>query len=375
VAAAAAEATRGLTEPAARIRALAALVRDRVSYTAIEFGARAVIPNAPAATLTNRYGDCKDHSVLLQQLLRANGIHACLCLISSRGAIQEDFPCMAQFDHMIVAVPGPRSSWDFIDPTNKYFDPVPGSAPIGLEGRLALVLHPEAPALVRTPGECPPTTAATAREVTLKGERDALVHETISLSGSRAVAVRTIIAPLAPQDRPAALRRLLGFDRGSQKVTDLKVRSVKDLDKPLEIEITWEARNSVRRAAEGWHLDLPATIESSLMLPPGPVGTDSAPLHLAAPVHLTSATVLHLPIGHMPAPETLQKRQATSSFGSWTLAAGVDSAARTLEVSWECRLRSGTIPPAQVRAFQDFAHDSLRPLAGDWLLLGDSPRP
>ena len=59
---------------------LVQLVRDQLAYRAIEFGRRARVPNKVPTILANRYGDCKDHSLLLAQLLQASGIDAHLAL-------------------------------------------------------------------------------------------------------------------------------------------------------------------------------------------------------------------------------------------------------------------------------------------------------
>jgi hypothetical protein len=45
------------------------------SNQGIEFGTRGVIPNSAAVTMHRKYGDCKDHAVLLHQLLTVSDDH------------------------------------------------------------------------------------------------------------------------------------------------------------------------------------------------------------------------------------------------------------------------------------------------------------
>jgi hypothetical protein len=96
-----------------------AWIRDNLSYKAIEFGVRGVVPNTPEATLKNRWGDCKDHAVLLQQLLAERGLESKLALVSSGERLLENLPSLDQFNHMILYLPGEQR---FIDPTDSGAD-------------------------------------------------------------------------------------------------------------------------------------------------------------------------------------------------------------------------------------------------------------
>ena len=65
-------------------QAITRFVRNEVSYLAIEFGHRAIIPKPALQTLNDRYGDCKDQSTLLCNMLRAAGIEARPALVRLR---------------------------------------------------------------------------------------------------------------------------------------------------------------------------------------------------------------------------------------------------------------------------------------------------
>ncbi len=61
----AAELTKDCHTQREKVVALASHVQNAFTYQAIEFGRRAMIPNPPSQTLHLKYGDCKDHAVLL----------------------------------------------------------------------------------------------------------------------------------------------------------------------------------------------------------------------------------------------------------------------------------------------------------------------
>jgi tetratricopeptide (TPR) repeat protein len=360
------DAIAGLRSPEERIAALSSLVRGGISYTAIEFGTRAIIPNPAAATLANRYGDCKDQSVLLQQLLTAAAIPAHLCVINSRGDIHHDFPCLAQFDHMIVALPGADGkSFEFIDPTNKYLEYVAGSAPVGLENRTALILNPSGPMLVRTSPYSPPSEILTKRNVTIQAAQDAVLADTITITGTRAARLRALLAPMPPLDRTAAVRSLIGFDRLSHHVKEIRIQNIKEIQAPLRFTIQWEARRALRSAEGRLRLSLPTVVESHLIAP-AERESDSQPLHFDYAVHVRSETILQIPSGHTLLLPASIPATAKTSFGTWNLAATPPDAKRQTRISWDCSLIAGTHAAEQRRAFTDFTHDSLRRLEGEW---------
>ncbi len=52
-----------------KIEALAEYVRANITYQAIEFGRRGYVMEPTSQILKNKFGDCKDHSLLLHDLL------------------------------------------------------------------------------------------------------------------------------------------------------------------------------------------------------------------------------------------------------------------------------------------------------------------
>lgn len=366
---AAQDAIAGLRTREERIAAITALVRDSISYTAIEFGARAINPNPAAMTLANRYGDCKDQSVLLHQLLAAVAIPSRLCLVNSRGSIHRDFPCMAQFDHMIVALPVQGGkTYDFIDPTNKYMTPVAGTAPMQLEARTTLVLDPAGPVLADTPRFSPPSEVLLRRDLEIRSNEDAVFNDVITVTGSRAARLRSLLAPLAPADRTATLRQLIGFDRLSHHVRSVRVHNIKELHIPLRIAIQWDVRRCLRDEHGTLRLSLPTVIENHFLSTDTGNGDDEADtaLQLTSNLTLRSEVTVHPPPGRILNAPTQSPSKVDGAFGSSAIAVAPPDAKRATRIVWECSLRSGTVPAEQKRTLIDFTHDSLRRLQGDW---------
>ncbi|MGZ5198794.1 MAG: DUF3857 domain-containing transglutaminase family protein [Telluria sp.] len=98
--------TAGLADPRAKAVALSEWVRRNIRYVGVYVGPGGVVPHAAAAVLRNRYGDCKDHAVLLHALLSAAGIDSTEVLINNGNAYRlPRTPTLGILNHMISYVP------------------------------------------------------------------------------------------------------------------------------------------------------------------------------------------------------------------------------------------------------------------------------
>ncbi len=121
------ELTAGATTERAKVRALYHWVTKNIRYVSISLGAGRLVPRPASQVLHNRYGDCKDHVVLLESLLRAVGIDSSPALINSGdeqrlSSIGAHYP----INHVITYVPSLDLYLDSTDP----FAPF-GTLPLG----------------------------------------------------------------------------------------------------------------------------------------------------------------------------------------------------------------------------------------------------
>jgi hypothetical protein len=111
------------------VDAVLAFVHAHVRYVAVELGIGGWKPTDPETTLERGWGDCKALSLLAVELLKRAGIQAVpvAAAISDGALVDAEFPAIASFDHVVVAVPaaslGPDAILDgtrafaFLDPT------------------------------------------------------------------------------------------------------------------------------------------------------------------------------------------------------------------------------------------------------------------
>lgn len=102
----AARLTAALPDPRAKALALSDWVRRHIRYVAVYVGPGGVVPHPAATVLANRYGDCKDHAVLLEALLRAAGIASSAVLVNNGSAYRlPRVPTLGIFNHVMTYVP------------------------------------------------------------------------------------------------------------------------------------------------------------------------------------------------------------------------------------------------------------------------------
>lgn len=93
-------------------------VAQNIRYLGIYVGAGGYVSNDAQSILDNRYGDCKDHVVLLEALLAAAGIDSSPALINSGSAfLLPQLPTPGIFDHVITYVPSLNV---FLDSTSRF---------------------------------------------------------------------------------------------------------------------------------------------------------------------------------------------------------------------------------------------------------------
>ncbi|MFD2516446.1 DUF3857 domain-containing protein [Salinimicrobium flavum] len=94
-------------------------VQDEVRYLGFESGVNSHIPSGPSEVLQRRYGDCKDKSFLLSEILQSQGINAYPMLVHSYNGpnLTMRFPSPNAFDHCVVQIDMGSKGVKYIDPT------------------------------------------------------------------------------------------------------------------------------------------------------------------------------------------------------------------------------------------------------------------
>jgi hypothetical protein len=230
----AAELTAGATTERDKVRRLYNWVSRQIRYVSLEIGAGGYIPHAAQSILDHRYGDCKDHVVLLEALLRSVGIESTPALVNSGRAMRlPQLTLLTPYNHVITYVP---SLGLYLDSTARF-------APIGTlpdEVMDKPVLHTATGQVARTPKSSPATEFTHTRawmQVLASGE---VWGSTLAvMGGSEQVDSRSVqFDNLGKSSEDLARRYLARF--GETGTGEIEVDDPLDLDKPWKVESTFE---------------------------------------------------------------------------------------------------------------------------------------
>lgn len=135
-----------------RIIAAVRFVQDSIRYLGIEDGANAFRPVQPNRSFERRFGDCKDKTVLLSQILSELGVDSDpVCVHHAwRGRIEDLLPSPIAFDHVVLRIELPSGEHLWCDATDTHQGGTVETLPFPRYGR-GLVLNPATSDLIELP--------------------------------------------------------------------------------------------------------------------------------------------------------------------------------------------------------------------------------
>ncbi len=197
------ELTQGVDDQRGQVKRLYDWVTRNVRYVANFLDIGGYIPHAADTVLANRYGDCKDHVVLLEALLVAKGIASTPALIDAKPNYALPEVAIPQaFNHVITYVP----SLDlYLDSTNPY-------APFGVlpfEDTGKPVIHTAAyDGIQRTPVSANDNVSVS--KTTFVFDKDGAVNGKIQINshGPIGILMRGLAASIPPMRETDFLRQV-----------------------------------------------------------------------------------------------------------------------------------------------------------------------
>lgn len=194
-------------------------VRRRVRYVAVEVGVGGYRPSAPEEVLERRWGDCKDKSFLLIDLLAAAGVEAypALVLLDGEDRVDDRFPGADQFNHLIVAVPAEAvaaAPGDVVADGYLFLDATQDRGGLtwihpSLQGQRALVVRGEESRLITLPVLAEREARELEVRLTVEPSGDAAGEVHLGLGGAGGWRLAVGTASASPERLSEVARRLL----------------------------------------------------------------------------------------------------------------------------------------------------------------------
>jgi hypothetical protein len=349
----AAEATRGLTDDRAKVRAVYDYVVEKTRYVALEFGIHGFKPYSCAQIFARGFGDCKDKATLIVAMLKELGIQATIVIVRTgqKGDFETYPASLAPFDHAIAYVP----SLDlYLDGTAEYTGSL--ELPTMDRGALALQVNEGVPKLVHLP-DPPASESVTARKVDVSASADgsAQIDWRASVTGAAASSFRQRYH--SASSRKERLAEDLSGDFAGLSVTQVEANDLDDVEQPVSLRVRGRSLELARR--EGTTLSLPASPRAHLVRDWAPLSERRLDVRLRAKATNVSDWTLHVPPG-MHAVSAPASEDVRSPFGSVHVA--TETSGGTVHVVTTVTLDQTRITAADYPAFRAFCEAGDRAL-------------
>ncbi len=235
--------------PEEKAKAIYHWVASKIRYVGVEYGEAGFEPHYATEIFKNKYGDCKDQSMLLISMLRYAGISAYPVLIGTKGSylLDEEFPtlifnhaiCLAEVEEKLV----------FLDPTAETtsFGDLPG----GDQDRKVLVFYEKEGKIQKTPLFSPEHNKA---YISMNID----IHEDETISGTRNINTfgeydqgqRYWLKYTKPVLIQEALKSSVNSLSPGGKLLSYEISDIEDLNQPIEIKMEFEGPKFLTKAGE-----------------------------------------------------------------------------------------------------------------------------
>ncbi|HOW59813.1 MAG TPA: DUF3857 domain-containing protein [Candidatus Omnitrophota bacterium] len=121
---AARKATKGKTTVRDKVRSILEYMQENFRYVSMSFGDYSMEPHPTGEVFRNKYGDCKDQSLLAKAMLQVVGIESDLVLFMteySGSDPKDDLPVLGLYDHVLLKVRDPEGDF-YADPLLEGYD-------------------------------------------------------------------------------------------------------------------------------------------------------------------------------------------------------------------------------------------------------------
>ena len=325
------ELTKGKATRKEKIAAIYGFCAQDIRYVGVEYGDAGYEPHDAREIFRNKYGDCKDKSILLIALLKIAGIEAYPVLISTRDHvdISEDLPCL-MFNHAITAVVSDKDLI-FMDATASTVSF--GDLPEDDQDRRVLVFYPDHYEFVRTPLFDPEhNRVLKTTRIRVKDDESILGERTVETWGSFRQVQRYWAIYTMPTLLEETIKQRVRSIAENGILLSYSIKNAQELEKPIDFSYRFSASRYFIDAGPIRLMDQTKGIDTSVVasekrrypLETGGLRTDEEVLEVELPA---SFAVKYLP-------------QAVSIDAPWfSLESGYKTQGRTLLYTTRLRVK------------------------------------
>ncbi len=221
-----------------KIKAIYEYVAGQIRYVAIELGLGAYEPTSAIDVFTYKYGDCKDKTTLLIAMLRHIGVTAYQVLVSPapNRSVNLAIPSIAQFSHVITAVPLDNGDYLWLDPTVSTCRF--GDLPAGDQGRKVFVIGKDNGEFVDTPIFPPESNKIYSDgEITITEDGTVKGWEKTTVKGQVDMFLKSLYKLMKYSEQRKLSESIINQRYPGAIVNEFFISDVSNLNIPMEIRI------------------------------------------------------------------------------------------------------------------------------------------
>ncbi len=238
-----------------KVKAIYYWVQNNIKYIAFEDGMRGFIPHGGGYVCEKRYGDCKDMSSIIVNMLGVAGIEANFTWIGSRDLPYryEELPSPSSDNHMIATYKS-GDDYYFLDATSSY---TPFGLPTSMiQGKDALISTKDGYEIVPAPiinKEDNLMKDVYSYELTEKGIKGT---GKVTLSGYPKVFNTHRMVKADQKSTDNYINRLLS--RGSNKffVDDYNIANLEDFDQPITVDYQFRVEDCYNKVGDDIYINI-----------------------------------------------------------------------------------------------------------------------
>lgn len=269
------ELTKGLEAKEDKVKAVYNYVATKVRYVALEFGRGKYKPHKASEVFHNKYGDCKDKSVLMVSMLKVAGIKAHPVLIQSGVNAKTEFdqyPPGKGLNHAIVAVEM-HDGLKFLDPT---CDVCPYNyLPDSDRGKKALVIkgdEEKVAQILETESFNPEASEVVLNQTFSLNEDGELATEIqLSYHGFYSYYLKSTLEQYSNQRQKQIFRGLLSQVESGANLDEFEHSDLEDIDKRLDMKLSYTKSGFANKLGDSLIFQTPETLRIPLNMEYGQI--------------------------------------------------------------------------------------------------------
>ncbi len=241
-----------------KVKAIYYWAQKNIKYIAFEYALGGFIPRQANDVFKKKYGDCKDNSSILYQMLEIAGIKGDLTWIGTRKIpySYDEVPTPIVDNHMILSYTDEKDNTYFLDATGRFI-PIDYPTPF-IQGKEALISQGESGFVIKKVPVVPAKKNAVIDTTVVSLEGENLVGSSkVEISGYRKLDCFNVLENITTDDKTKTFY-IKQFEKGNNKfiVDSYEATNMFDYDQNFIVDYTFNIDGYAKQLGDEIYINL-----------------------------------------------------------------------------------------------------------------------